>query len=45
MKFKGLQVKRRFVSGKIVVGIDSSKRSHTAYMLDEKGLPLGREFS
>lgn len=45
MKFKNLQMKRQFVSGKTVVGIDPAKRSHHATVLDPDGLQLGKSFS
>lgn len=45
MKFKRLRVKRQFISGKKVVGIDPAKRNHTAYVLNAKGLPIGKGFA
>ena len=45
MKFKNLQMKRQFVSGKTIVGIDPSKRSHHTTVLDSDGLQLGKSFS
>ncbi len=45
MKFKTLQMKRQFVSGKTVVGIDPAKRSHYCCMVDCDGQPVGKGFS
>ncbi len=45
MKFKALQMKRRFISGKSVVGIDPAKKKHQAALLDEHGLQLGKPFT
>ncbi|MFQ5675975.1 MAG: IS110 family transposase [bacterium] len=45
MKFEKLQMKRQFVSGKTIVGIDPSKRGHHATVLDSDGLQLGKSFS
>jgi transposase len=45
MKFKALQTKRRFITGKTVVGIDPAKRRHQAAILDADGLQIGNPFS
>jgi len=45
MKFKALQMKRRFISGKTVVGIDPAKKKHQAAILDDDGLQLGKPFT
>lgn len=45
MKFKALQMKRRFITGKTVVGIDPAKQRHQAAILDADGLQLGNPFS
>ena len=44
MKFKELQMKRQFVRGKTIVGIDPSKRSHHATVLDSDGFNSVRVF-
>jgi transposase len=45
MKFKALQMKRRFITGKTVVGIDPAKQRHQAAILDADGLQIGNPFS
>ena len=45
MKLQTLEMKRHFVSGKFVVGIDPAKYKHQALVLDPAGLPLGKSFS
>jgi transposase len=40
-----LQTKRHFVDGKIIIGIDPSKKKHQAVVLDPKGIPLGNSFA
>jgi transposase len=45
MKMKSLQTKRHFVDGKIIIGIDPSKKKHQAVVLDPKGIPLGNSFA
>ncbi|MFQ5641940.1 MAG: transposase, partial [bacterium] len=45
MKFKTLQMKRQFVSGKTIVGIDPAKRSHYCCMVASDGQPVGKGFS
>jgi hypothetical protein len=37
MKMKVLQTKRHFIDGKIIIGIDPSKKKHQAVVLDPKG--------
>ena len=45
MKFRALQEKRRFISGKRVIGIDPAKKKHQAAILDEQGLQAGKPFT
>lgn len=45
MKMKTLQTKRHLIDGKIIIGIDPSKKKHQAVVLDPKGIPLGNSFS
>jgi len=45
MKMKSLQTKRHFVDGKIIIGIDPSKKKFQAVVLDPKGIPAGNTFS
>ena len=45
MKFRALREKRRFISGKSVIGIDPAKRRHQAAILDPDGLQIGNPFS
>ncbi len=45
MKMKSLQTKRHFVDGKIIIGIDPSKKKHQAVVLDPKGIPMGNSFA
>ena len=40
-----LQTKRHFVDGKIIIGIDPSKKKLQAVALDPKGIPMGNSFS
>lgn len=44
MKYRALQEKRQFITGKIVVGIDPGKDKHQAAILDPNGLQLGKPF-
>ena len=43
--YQALQVKRRFIAGKLIVGIDPGKFSHQAVVQDADGLTLGKSFS
>ncbi len=45
MKFKGLQTKRHFVSGKMIVGIDPAKKKHQAAVLNSSGIAIGDSFT
>ena len=45
MQFSSLQMKRHFISGKVVIGIDPSKDKHDAAVIDQKGLLLGKIFT
>jgi transposase len=45
MNMKTLQTKRHLIDGKIIIGIDPSKRKHQAVVIDHKGIPLGNSFS
>lgn len=45
MKMKTLQTKRHLINGKLIIGIDPSKKKHQAVVLDPKGIPLGNTFS
>jgi len=45
MKFKALQMKRQFIIGKTVVGIDPAKNRYQAAILDPYGVQLGKSFS
>lgn len=45
MKMKTLQTKRHLIDGKLIIGIDPSKKKHQAVVLDPKGIPLGNTFS
>jgi len=45
MKFKALQMKRQFIIGKTVVGIDPAKNKHQAVVLDPTGVQLCKSFS
>jgi len=45
MNMKTLQMKRHLIDGKIIIGIDPSKKKHQAVVIDPKGIPLGNSFS
>lgn len=45
MNMKTLQTKRHLINGKIIIGIDPSKKKHQAVVLDPKGILLGNSFS
>ena len=45
MQFKSLQMKRHFVSGKYVIGIDPSKEKYDAAVIDQHGLLQGKTFN
>jgi transposase len=45
MKMKTLQTKRHLIDGKIIIGIDPSKKKNQAVVLDPKGIPMGNSFS
>jgi transposase len=45
MSYKALQMKRRFVADKVIVGIDPAKAKHQAAVIDTHGIQLGDSFS
>ncbi len=45
MQFKNLQMKRHYISGKTIVGIDPSKEKSDTAVLDQNGLLLGKTFT
>jgi hypothetical protein len=45
MKMKTLETKRHLIDGKIIIGIDPSKKKHQAVVHDPKGILLGNTFS
>lgn len=45
MQFKNLQMKRHFISGKTIVGIDPSKEKSDTAVIDQNGLLLGKTFT
>jgi transposase len=45
MQFSNLQMKRHFIAGKVVVGIDPSKDKYDAAVIDQNGLLQGNTFS
>jgi len=45
MQFSNLQMKRHFISGKVVVGIDPSKEKSDAAVIDPHGLLQGKTFT
>lgn len=45
MRFRALQEKRRFISGKTIVGVDPAKQRHQAAILDADGLQIGNPFA
>lgn len=44
MQFKNLQMKRHFISGKYIIGIDPSKEKYDAAVIDQHGLLQGNTF-
>ena len=44
-KFKALQIKRQFISDKIIIGIDPAKKKHQAVIVDVHGLPVSNSFT
>jgi transposase len=45
MQFKSLQMKRHFISGKFIVGIDPSKEKYDAAIINQHGLLQGKTFT
>ena len=45
MQFSNLQMKRHFIAGKVIVGIDPSKEKSDAAFIDAFGLLQGKTFS
>jgi len=45
MQFSNLQMKRHFVSGKVIIGIDPSKEKYDAAVIDQIGFLQGKTFS
>jgi transposase len=45
MAYTALQIKRRFVADKIIVGIDPAKSKHQASVIDAQGIQAGKSFS
>lgn len=44
-KFKALQIKRQFISDKIIIGIDPAKKKHQAAIVNNYGLPMANSFT
>jgi len=44
-KFKALQIKRQFISDKIIIGIDPGKNKHQAAIINHYGLPISNSFT
>jgi len=44
-KFKALQIKRQFISDKLIIGIDPAKRKHQAAIINHYGLPISNSFT
>jgi transposase len=44
-KFKALQIKRQFISDKIIIGIDPAKKKHQAAIINIYGLPMTNSFT
>ena len=40
-----IETKRRFISGKTIIGIDPAKKSHQAIIIDAFGIPVCKSFS
>ena len=45
MKSNALQMKRHFISGKVIIGIDPSKNKHQAALLNQFGIQQGSSFT
>jgi hypothetical protein len=45
MKFTVYQMKKIFVQGKTIIGIDPGKSNHQASVINEYGLQQGKSFS
>jgi transposase len=45
MNLQNLEMKRHFVSDKIIIGIDPCKKKYQAMIINEKGIPMGNSFS
>jgi len=44
MNSQSLEVKRHFVNGKTIIGIDPAKRKHQVVIIDPIGVPIGSTF-
>ena len=44
-KYNNLQTKRRFISGKMIVGIDPANDKHQAAVIDSNGIIQGEPFT
>ncbi|HEM49332.1 MAG TPA: IS110 family transposase [Caldithrix sp.] len=44
-KFQALQIKRQFISDKIIIGIDPAKNKHQAAIINHYGLPITNSFT
>ena len=44
MRSKSLEVKRHFINGKSIIGIDPAKIKHQGIIIDPIGVPLGNSF-
>ena len=44
MNSKSLEVKRHFINGKTIIGIDPAKKNHQAVIIDSIGVPIGNTF-
>jgi transposase len=45
MQFNSLQMKRHYISGKFIIGIDPSKKKYDAAVIDQHGLLQGKTFT
>ena len=45
MSYQALQMKRRFVAEKVIVGVDPAKAKHQAAAIDAQGVQMGDSFS
>jgi transposase len=45
MSYAALQMKRRLVADKVIVGIDPAKKKHQATVIDTHGIQLGESFT